>query len=251
MFLMIVLKMAAYFLVNASCTLCLKFVKSSWLYYFRSYSWYFFRREELALRDIEAAVALKPDNLKARRLAGLYRIYRGQYTETIMMLAPYVKEKPRDTVAVHNLAIAYYNLSDYDAAKATLLPLAKEDDITNIRIVELLAYVLYKLKDNAQTQSMLMKALDNGSTEPGIAIRLGTILLEEGEPAKALPYLERAFPVYAHEEPAYCVLATAYHDTGNYAACADIARKGLALFGASQELNGLLSSALEKLATDK
>jgi len=148
-----------------------------------------------ALKEYEAILNKKPDDLKAATLLALIHHDAGHIENAVKVYNYILNRDPGNAIASNNLAWIIANDTgkrpDLDRA-LQLATDAKQKFPDNPRIADTLGYVYFKKGLYANAQSQFSSALEHTPNDPMINYHLALVLARQGRHKDAVPFVKRA-----------------------------------------------------------
>src|SRR5262249_9394942 len=130
-----------------------------------------------------------PDSVERRAIRGAIARSEERDFDAIAEVNAALGVAPGDPALLDDLAAAYYAVSDYDQAVATLSPLlGRGPDET--RRLKLIGYALLRLRRIDEALPVLQRAVDRDPSDPGPRLALGRARVQHGDFAAAIPLIE-------------------------------------------------------------
>jgi len=134
--------------------------KNAEFYYSLAVNNYYDQHAQEALIDLESCFELNPDHVMAHNLAGLIRMGRKEYADSMVHFKQAIELAPRFFEVQANLGALYIALQDWHKALEILSPLLSETLYQTPHVVENnVGWALYNLKKYGQAELHLQRAL--------------------------------------------------------------------------------------------
>jgi cellulose synthase operon protein C len=147
------------------------------------------KKPAAAIMEFKAALALERNGPNTLALFQAY-IEAGDSKAAIDMMQAWLREHPQDMAAQSALAEAYLRAGQLQQARTAYLVVLKSNP-KNVGALNNLANILFKLNE-AQALTYAQQAYSLAPGDANVADTLGWILVHQGDPQKALPYLRDA-----------------------------------------------------------
>ncbi len=194
-----------------------------------------------ALRNVNKAMLLDPDNAEARLLAAKYRLWKGEAAESLKMYTLLLEAQPdlREAWAEAGKVAAWigrYDESlDFYARAVKYFP----DDL-NFSVNRAITYLWASKEREAEVIFADVEARTVGDVE--LALELGEILVANGYPDRAVTLYKRSIERNPEHVDLYLKLVQAYAAAGQAEKSAEVYDQIRRRFSPSLRLDALLES---------
>ncbi|MEW5736447.1 MAG: tetratricopeptide repeat protein [Thermodesulfobacteriota bacterium] len=163
------------------------------------------------------------------------------YANSLTIWTDAIQKRPWSYSAKWQLGKVYVNYRMYKEAYEILLPLTKCENIENPTLINTLGLVLRELERPKEAEEMFRSSITTWPERDETAYcNLGGLLLDEGRPAEAVPYLSVAVRLNPQYPKFRRFLGEALAGCGRYEEAAEQFRKAIELAGADPESQAFL-----------
>jgi predicted Zn-dependent protease len=143
---------------------------------------------ELALAAFKRLDALA-DSPERRSVRAAVARAEQRYVDAATELKAALAFAPGNRALLFDLASAHYQARNYEQAIATLTPLVEQDP-DDVQLLKIVGYSQLQLRHTDEAVTTLQRVVARDGADPGARLALGRALLQRGNFADAIPFIE-------------------------------------------------------------
>lgn len=213
-------------------------------------SYFMQRKFPQAGRTLQKLLAEDPDNADAHKLIGLTLFFYKRYFMAENQLRDALRLRPDDKEALYSLGRIYYTQNNFPAALRAFRRLIQMDP-DNYKAYNNLALCYQAVRQDRKAETMFRKAQELAQKlapdDDWPYANLAAMLLKEGRPQDALPYLRDAIRVNPKSARNFCLMGEALFCEGQVQQALGKLELSAKLDPANAQPHYLMGQAYEKL----